>query len=167
MRKNPLDAQDNDFRALCIAIGFVVVNWAVIEQQIDFLVNATFRDCGGKALRNKGDIPRSLSQKTQFLKDCFKKLAPLKPFAAEGLNLVGRVSNLSTERHDLVHGAITNLEPVNGVFHFRKVEYEKENHAVAPFTFDPPAFSKLETALGDVLTELIAFSQRMADSFRA
>ena len=150
-----------------MAIGFVVVNWAVIEQQIDNLVNVTFKDCGGRDLRKKADIPRSFSQKAKFLKECFKKLGPLKPFAGEGLSLVGRACNLSVERHNLVHGAVTSLVPVNGTFEFRKVGYEREDHTIEPFTWHPDDFSKLAKSLGDLTTDLIALSQKLADKFLA
>ena len=158
-------SEADEFRALCMAIGFVVVNWAVIEQQIDNLVNVAFINCGGKALRKSGDIPRSLKQKTDFLQDCFKKLLPLQPFADEGRDLLGRVNSLSTKRHDLVHGAVMSLTPVNGSFQFRVVGYERENHTATEFTFHPDEFDTLGGLLGDLLTELIAFSQKLAKKF--
>jgi hypothetical protein len=160
-----LNEQHSDFRALCTAIGFVVVNWAIIEQQIDNWVNVTFLNCGGKALRKKHDIPRAFQMKVIYLKDCFKKLESLGRVSEEGLALLGRVSKLSKQRNDLVHSARMALEPVDGAFHFRKVEYKIDNHAVSDFTFDPDAFSKLETSLEAVLTEQIAFSQKLADEF--
>ncbi len=162
-----LDPKNDEFRSLCTAIGFVVLNWAVIEQQVDNWVNVAFINCGGKSLRKKSDIPRSLSQKLDFLNECFGKLAPLKPFAGEGRSLVGRVSNLSDQRNDLIHGGIVSLEPENGAYRFRKIKYMKENHAVTTFMFDPAAFDKLGKDLGNLLTEQIAFSQKLADKFLA
>ena len=168
MADNLKGTEADDFRALCMAIGFVVVNWAIIEQQIDNVVNVAFKNCGGKTLRKNGDIPRSMSQKLDFLKDCFHKIAALKPFEGEAVSLIGRTSTLSEQRHDLVHGAVTSLTPINGGFKFRKIGYEKEDHVLHPeFTFDPSEFDKLAGSLEGHLTALIQFSQKLADTFLA
>lgn len=159
------DAENEDFRALCMAVGFIVLNWALAEQQIDILVNIAFRHAGGRTIRKDGDIPRSLNQKIRFLDKCFTDLELFKPFAKDGCALLRRVSDLSYKRHDLVHGALENLEHVNGAFQFKKIKYEKDGHSVASFTFSPDDFSKFETSLGDLLTELITFSLRLGDKF--
>jgi hypothetical protein len=155
----------DDFRALCVAVGFVVLNWAIIEQQIDNWVNIAFINCGGRSLRGVDGIPRSFRRKAKFLKDSFRKLPSLSPFAAEGLALLARASVWADERNNLVHGGITSLEPQNGAFQFRKIGYLKGNHTVSTFMFTPSDFSTLETALEELLTEQLAFSQKLADTF--
>jgi hypothetical protein len=110
MAENLEGAEADDFRALCMAIGFVVVNWSVIEQQVDNWVNVTFINCGGNALRKNGDIPRSFKMKADYLKKCFKNLDVLKPFAIEGLNLLGRVSNISENPGGSEQGAAHRAE---------------------------------------------------------
>lgn len=169
MSEGPGLSDDDQFRALCMAVGFVVLNWAVIEQQIDNIVSVAFKNCGGKALRKNGDIPRSLSQKLDFLRTCFVKLGRLKDFRGEGLALVGRTGTLGDQRNSLVHAAITSLKPsATGGFSFRKLGYEKEDHVLHPeFTFDPSGFDKLSESLGDHLTALIRFAEKLAGRFLA
>lgn len=155
----------DEFRSLCMAIGFVVLNWAIVEQQIDIWVNVAFKNCGGRALRKKDDIPRSFSLKVKFLKECFKKLTPLKPFATEGLELIKRASILACDRNKLVHAGLVSLKTENGAFQFRRIEYMKDEHAVSPSVFGPDDWTTLETALGDLIPEQLALSQKLADRF--
>jgi hypothetical protein len=166
----PMDCKEDerghdDFRALCMAVGFVVLNWAIIEQQMDNWVNIAFRNCGGSSLKDVDGIPRSFDRKMKFLRKSFKKLPALAPFSTEGLALIERASAISTERNNLVHGGIVSMEMRSGAFQFCKVEYTKDNHAVSTFMFNRTAFSTLETALGDLLTEQLAFSLKLADIF--
>ena len=156
-----------EFRALCTAVGFIVLNWGMAEQQLDMLVNIAFRHCGGEALRPHKGIPRHYSDKVDFLKACFKKLPALEPFASEGRSLVERVSARASKRNDLVRGSLASFAPEKngGAFRFNKVGYEIDGHTVSTFMFSPRGFSRLETVLGDLLTEQIAFGQKLADRF--
>jgi hypothetical protein len=129
-------------------------------------VNISFRHCGGEALRPRKGIPRHYSEKVEFLKACFKKLPALEPFASEGRSLVERVSARASKRNDLVHSSLASFTPEkNGAFRFNKVGYEIDGHTVSTFTFSPRSFSRLETVLGDLLTEQTAFGQKLADRF--
>ena len=51
----PLEIDDPRFRSLCCDIGFIVLNWALLEQEIDYLVNVAFIDCGGDVLLKDKD----------------------------------------------------------------------------------------------------------------
>jgi hypothetical protein len=156
----------DEFRALCFAVGFIVLNWGIVEQQIDIWVNIAFRLCGGEALRKNKDIPRAFNQKARFLKECFNKLPALAAFASEGKSLIERVSSQASKRHDVVHSSLASFTPKNGAFTFNKVEYKKDGHSVSTFTFSPTYFSTLETEMGDLLSEQIAFGQKLADRFQ-
>lgn len=161
------EGEHTDFRKLCAAVGFVVLNWSHIEQNVDAWVSIAFQDCDGKRLRKKEDIPRSLDNKLDFLKDGFKKLPALNSYSDEGLGLLARVKSLSELRHNLVHGTIRDISPQDGVFHFQLVEYNRQHHRVKPFSFGPSDFSKLEKSLQELLTDQSAFSARLAAKFRA
>jgi hypothetical protein len=160
-----IDKDENEFRSLCMAIGFIVLNWSIVEQQIDIWVNVAFIDGGGDIFRKNKDIPRSLRQKLVFLRDCFKRLPAFSTFATEGLLLVRNITDLSGERHRLVHGALARPEPENGAYHFDIVEYHLDGHSTVQFKFDPPAFSRLETALGELVTAQIAFCEKLTTAF--
>jgi hypothetical protein len=90
------DVFDN-FSRLCQAVGFLVIDWALIEQQIDNWVNVSFNNCGGNSIHGHETIPHALKRKIDFLKKSFKTLPLLAPFASEGLNLLTRISTLSSQ----------------------------------------------------------------------
>ena len=156
----------DDFLELCTAVGFILLNWGMVEQKIDMWVNTSFRHCGGKELRPNRDIPRAYNQKARFLNDCFKRLPALAPFASEGRSLVERVSAHATTRNDLVHSSLASFTPEkDGAFRFNKVRPVKHGHTVSTFTFSPKNFSRLETVLGDLLAEQTVFGQKLGDRF--
>lgn len=162
--RSPVD-QGDDFRSLCMAVGFVVLNWGMIDQQIDILVNIVFRHCGGNRLRKDGDVPRAMKQKLTFLKQVFRSLPTLRPFAIEGRTLIKRIEERSRDRNDLVHGSIKQMEPVDGIYEFHIVEYHRDGHSVRSFKFGPNHFSTYGEVHGDLLTELIQFSEKLGKQF--
>ena len=155
------------FLDLCQCIGFVVVHWSLIEQQLENWVNVCFNNCGGKQFQEKRGLPRSLTSKTDFLKRCFNRLPVLVPFRDEGVSLVGRVSSASDRRHDLIHGAITELrpDPTSGAFRFRRIGYHGDLHTFREFDFTPDQFAEFGPILTDLLTDTIVFSQKLGDRF--
>jgi hypothetical protein len=161
------EIEHDDFRALCEAVGFVILNWSIAEQQLDNWVNVAFINCGGKALRRDGDIPRSFKQKTEFFTRCLKNLPTLNSFREEGAPLVSRLRDASNLRNSIVHGSIVSMGNTDGIYRFRKVGYEKEIHTVEYFTFGPSDFFTLEKELGNLIAEQMAFSQKLADTFLA
>jgi hypothetical protein len=155
----------NNFTRLCEAIGFVVIDWALIEQQIDNWVNVSFNNCGGNSVRGYENVPHSLKRKITFLKQSFKTLPLLAPYASEGRNLLTRISTLSPKRHELVHGAIISLDSAGGVFKYRMVGYRLQQHTLREFEFNIRDAPTLEKTLSALLTEAISFSQKLANAF--
>ena len=160
-----MSEEPHDFLGLCQAIGYVVINSALIEQQVDNWVDVLFRQCGGANLRKNKDIPRAFNQKRKFLISCFKELPSLAPFSQEGRDLVTRLTKLSVKRNDLIHGAIKALSPINGAFQYRIIGYQKQAHTLREFEFDLHDFSILEKSLSDALTDALEFSQKLGDTF--
>jgi len=155
----------HDFIGLCQAVGFVVINWGLIENQIDNWVSVTFNQGGGKSLRKNQDIPVSLKQKNIYLRQCLRKLSALASFKDEGLQLIQRVSDISPHRDRLVHGTITSIHPENGSFRYRIIGYEKERHTIRKFEFTLDEFAKLENSLSHLLTDTIRYSDRLGSAF--
>lgn len=65
------DDDHGEFLGLCQAIGYVVVHWSIIEQQLDQWVSVAFDECGGKNRRRDEDIPTGFKQKRTFFNGCF------------------------------------------------------------------------------------------------
>jgi hypothetical protein len=123
-------AEHEDMDALFRAIGFIVVQWGQAEQSLDLLVAALFQECGGKRLAKKNRMPFMLAPKLEFVRDCVTQLPKLASFREEGIALVSSFENLSEKRHDLIHGAVSSLSPVDNAFPFLKLDVKDNIHHV-------------------------------------
>src|SRR5712692_9751290 len=131
-----IDPRLTGYLAMCQAVGHIVVEWALIERQIDNWTSVAFKQCGGSALRKNGDIPGQFKQKRAFLTECFKTIPVLADFKDEGLDLLHRASNVVERRHDLIHGTIVDMVPTNGIFKFHILKTSKDHHVLREFDFD-------------------------------
>jgi hypothetical protein len=168
-----IDAQsstDEDIRLFadfCQCIGFVVLHWSLTEQQLDNWVNVCFNNCGGSKFQNGSGVPRSLKPKVRFLRRCLKTIPALTEFRDECAELLSRVSAASKRRNDLIHGAIAELrpDPATGAFRFRKIGYDGDLHTISEFNLTPSDFREFAPILTDLVTDTIAFSQKLGDRF--
>ena len=71
----------DDFSSLCTAIGFVVVNWAVAEQSLDFTVETIYAKCAGNTMEKR--LPRSFQHKVKFLRKAFSTRVALQVYAKD------------------------------------------------------------------------------------
>lgn len=163
----PSDEDIRYFTDLCQCIGFVVLHWSLIEQQLDNWVNVCANNCGGKPFLGGKGVPQALKRKAIFLKRCLRGLPALAPFRDECIRLIGRILAASNKRHDLIHGAITELrpDPTTGAFSFRRIGYRGDDHTVTEFTVTPNDFHKFAPVLTDLVTDSITFSQKLGDRF--
>jgi hypothetical protein len=155
-----------EFIGLCQAIGYVVVHWSIVEQQLDQWVSVAFDECGGKNRRRNGDIPTAFKQKRSFFNGCLRNIPLLESFKDEGLALTARMAPLAKTRNNLMHSAIGSLQPEDWAFEFRLIGYGKDVHTVQTWKFTLAQWPKLERSLSDLVTDSIRFSQRLADKFR-
>jgi hypothetical protein len=137
----------NDFTTYCFSIGFVEVNWAIIESQMDRWVQVAFAKLnirpGGK------EVQTNFSGKARYLKIAFKNPL-LSKFRKEGLALVAEMERLSETRHDLTHGVIKSVSPVD-LFRYelvnRRLDRKTAFHTIKEVSFDMRDFPKLGTQL--------------------
>jgi hypothetical protein len=163
----PSDEGIRYFADLCQVIGFVVIHWSLTEQQLDNWVNVCAHNVGGKPFLDGKGVPLSLKRKATFIKRCLRELPDLADFREECAGLLSRVLAASNRRHDLIHGAVTELEPdpLTGAFKFRRIGYDGDNHTFTEFTITPNDFRDFAPVLTDLVTDAIAFSQRLGDRF--
>ena len=154
-----------DYLALCQAVGHIIIEWSLIEQQLDHWASIAFKQCNGKKLRKDQDIPRMFDRKKEFLKECFKTIPMLSPFKDEGLGLLKKIGDIAQKRHDVVHGALVDLAPNNRIFQFRLLIAKKDYQQERIVDFNPEKFPKLETKLADLVTKSIALTGKLADAF--
>lgn len=163
----PTDEDIGYFRDLCQCIGFVVVHWSLTEQQLDNWINVCANNCGGRPYLNGKGVPQGLKRKITFIKRCLRALPELAEFRTECAALLSRVLSALNRRHDLIHGAITELrpDPVTGAFKFRRIGYAGDDHTFTEFTITPSDFQEFAPVLEGLVTDAIAFSRKLGDRF--
>ena len=163
----PTDENARYFADLCTVIGFVVIHWSLTEQQLDNWVNVCVNNVGGAPLLGGHGVPKALNRKITFIKRCLAQLPELAPFRDECAALLSRVKSASDRRHDLIHGALTELrpDPTTGAFKFRMIGYAGDLHTFREFNLTPNDFREFAPVLTDLVTDAIAFSQKLGDRF--
>ena len=138
---------DEEQNALYSQVGFIVINWGHCEQSLELLINTLHRQFGGDKLPKRKKMPRQLSSKLDFVKECVLGIPVLSPYKDELDNLVRDFEAVKQTRHDLMHGAITDDPVINGVFTFIRLQAESDIHEVKPFQYDLKNFPKLSETL--------------------
>ncbi len=128
-------------------IGFVVVQWAHCEQSLELITNTLFLQYGGNRLPGRRRMPKPLSEKIAFVKECLLQIPSLAPFQVELKELVINFEAMTQKRHDLVHGALTDDPVVNGVFTFIRLETHPDIHEVKGFQYDLTEFPSIAASL--------------------
>lgn len=130
----------DDPRTLYTAIGFMVVQWAQLEQALDSCIAVIYHEHQGKPLMKGHGVPVSLSTKTKFLKVAFNRLTTLAPLRDQGRALLEGIKDAKDLRHSMIHAALNNLQANGGVFSFTKLEYVGDFHRITPFDLDLKRF---------------------------
>ena len=159
-----IEEDHKDFEALCALIGFIVVNWALIEQSFDLWVELIYANCGGTTISK--EVPRSLKHKIKFARKAFKTFPVLQPYVEEGDKLLDRIQALSKNRHDLVHGVVTSISQVNGVFPIDKLDYSTQGNIIRRIHFDPNSFPKLADELVVLGRDTPIFGRKLSDRLK-
>ena len=124
---NPGESQDaDDLDAIAKAVGLVVLQWGQAEQSLDLLVAKLWHSFNGK--RHAKKIPWMLQQKIKFVRACMLSEATLSQFRTTAEELLERFEALSSVRHDLIHGAVAALSPVDNAFVFSKLDIRDGYH---------------------------------------
>lgn len=135
------------YESLLRTVGFIVVQWGHCEQSLELLVNTLFRNFGGSTLPGRKRMPRPVSEKVAFLKECAVQLPSLALFRVDMETLASDFERVMQMRHDLVHGALTDVPIANGVFTFMRLTAHPDIHEVRTFEYDLKKFPVIEAAL--------------------
>lgn len=138
-------------------VGFIVIQWGHCEQSLELLVNTLFSEFGGNALPKRKRMPRQLSEKLSFVKECAAAIPELKPLRVEIERLAGAFEALTQKRHDLVHGALSDTADIDGVYSFIRLETHPDIHEIKDFKYDLrdfPSLAKELVGLGASTTKI-------------
>ncbi|MCY1166663.1 MAG: hypothetical protein V4455_16850 [Pseudomonadota bacterium] len=151
MSDQAYDSAKNDLDTIAKAFGFVVIQWGQAEQSLDLIVALLWHSFEGKQHARK--IPFMLEPKVAFLRKCFASLEALHPLKGDADFLLKEFERLSALRHDLIHGAIASLAPVDGHFVLSKLDVREGYHHVREVRIAITAYPQL-------VTELVALGRR-------
>ena len=150
--------------ALYSQVGFIVIQWGHCEQSLELLVTTLFRQYGGNALPKRKRMPRQLSDKITFVKECVAALQTLKSFRDEIEGLINKFESLKQKRHDLIHGALTDDSVIDGVYSFIRLETHPDIHEVKAFHYDLKAFPNIAKDLVRLGADAPKIAKRVFDA---
>ena len=102
------DIAESDLPALCAAVGFVTINWAFMERQMDNIIHLSFASLGG--IPGHDRKPSAFKEKTKYLAKAFNHNKELVIHKTNALVLIERARAFSITRHALTHGALDSIE---------------------------------------------------------
>lgn len=127
MRNSLSDPQNAiDLNSIVQAVGLIVIQWGQAEQALDLLVAMLWQSFDGK--RHAKKIPFMLEPKIKFLRACIATEPLLSKDAVVADKVLSRFEELSSLRHDLIHGAVASISPVDNAFVFAKLDIKDGFH---------------------------------------
>ncbi len=149
---NPPD----DLKQLYCAIGRAIVAWSTLERILDMCV-LIIHGSYGLTLPYIKEIPRSLTNKTDFIKKALKDSDALRPLSNDGIKLMNKINTLKNSRHNLSHGMLLNIYSTS--FDIQKFNYKER-------TFND---MKITIKLNDLLqlgNKFLGLADELAQFFR-
>ncbi len=156
--------RDDEFQSFCAAIGFIEINWALFESQLDNWVQIFYNNLGGKKIAKK--MPVSFANKIDFARKCASSEPKLIMFRARISTILDIAEVIAVTRHDVTHSVVENIEPIDGGFSMvnRKL-LSNGTHTMKSLLFEAKNFPKLSKDLLHLGREAILISGDLADAF--
>jgi len=130
-----------DLDSIAKAFGLVVINWGNAEQSLDMLIALLWQSFPTRAYSRK--IPMMLAPKLEFGRKAFAAVDALRPFQQEAESVFAEFDRLSNLRHDLIHGAVASLAPVDGHFVLNRFDIHDGFHHVREVRIPVAAYPHL------------------------
>ena len=158
---SPTPAQKlaSDLDTIAKAIGLVVLQWGQAEQSLDLLVAMLWQSFDGK--RHAKKIPFMLDPKIKFLRACIAAEPLLSKEVPTAAELLSRFEELSSLRHDLIHGAVASISPVDNAFVFAKLDVKDGFHYHREVRIEAEEYPRIVNRLVNLGREANALNQRV------
>lgn len=152
------DISESDLPALCTAVGFVTINWALMERQMDNVVNFSFVKLGGiPGFKKK---PRSFEDKAKYLTLAFSHNMELALYKALAIPLIERAQQFSITRHAFTHRTLERLDGTALTINKLLTKGEYQSQSIKIDFIDFPTFSQ---GIVDLVTEWLSLSKTLFD----
>ena len=104
---------------LATMMGVVMISSAMLDHWVDGIVSCVFdRVDGAKQIRPQR--PSTRKDEAEFLRHSFDKLAPLRPYRDEAIELLGKLKPVAQFRHIIANGRLRNPDFRVGVLEFSR-----------------------------------------------
>lgn len=150
-----------ELKPICEAIGFITINWALMERQFDNCIHLIHTDFG-RYMHNH-EKPIAYKKKSKYLRKAFRRVPHLDKYKANGLDLIQRADSLSELRHRFTHGTIRSLDGT--VLTIDKLSI-KDGYQADTHVYDFMQFPKLAEDLGDLVMKWGHLSSALLDDRR-
>ena len=115
------------------SVGSITISWGLAEFCLDAIIAVFFKKYG--AMLNEKQLPKMLDPKIKFAHKCFSRISALSEFKTDGEILLSDFNRLGQKRHEIMHGALTQL-PINGMAMFAKLDIKDNLHHRRSVPFD-------------------------------
>jgi hypothetical protein len=115
------------------SIGSITISWGMAEFCLDAIIAVFFKKFGTRL--NERRLPKMLGPKIKFANKCFSRISALHEFKTDGEALLSNFKLLGERRHEIIHGALTQL-PQNGMAMFLKLDIKDNLHHRRSVPFD-------------------------------
>jgi hypothetical protein len=156
MQSEPGSSAD-ELDTLAKAIGLIVIQWGQAEQSLDLLIALLWQSFDGKRFAKR--IPVMLEPKIKFVRECMTREPSLAGHQAAATALLDSFEELSSLRHDLIHGAVASVSTIDDAFVFAKLDVRDGFHHHREVRIEAHAYPRLIdqiVALGKASHELVA-----------
>ena len=155
---------DDEFRSFCSVIGFVEINWAMLEQNLDQWMQMVFLRAGGDAITDQ--LPTGFAAKSKYLTRCFKRILLLARFREDALDVLDRADKLARTRNELTHAVITDMKSSGGKFRMRNFRLKRDaTHTIEDLYFEVEGFPNLSLELVHVGRDALLITDRLFKTF--
>lgn len=139
------DKDSENLENLAKAFGLVVIQWGNAEQSLDMLVALLWQSFPTRSFSKR--IPIMLAPKLAFLRKAFAVVDKLQIYQDQAEAVFGEFDRLSRIRHDLIHGAVASLVPIDDHFVLMKFDVHDDFHHVREVRLPVGAYPQLAADL--------------------
>ena len=115
-----------ELETLAKAVGLIVIQWGQAEQSLDLLVAVLWQSFDGSRFAKR--IPIMLELKLKFVRASITSEPALASHTAATEQLMKAFERLGALRHDLIHGAVASISPIDNAFIFAKLDVREGFH---------------------------------------
>lgn len=143
-----------------MVIGWVEINWAMMEQQLTWMAKSVYVRMGGNKWERELPVT-SFARKATFLRKACSRIPALAEFKKDIIALLDDAEGLAQDRNRFTHAVVTSIEANRFKFSFDQLKVDRKGgHTLTEFLFDVREFPKLAARFSRLSTDAMNLSAR-------